>query len=141
MKAISVIGTGSIKVADPMALIRARQALKDKYIASYAEPDFRQEVTDIARLFVRNRDGGMVPLDTLTTWQQSSGARFMQRYNLYRTAAFSGTPAPGASSGDAIRAIAAVGYDEKSTRISCARMKMRQACRKPSTSKRPVASS
>jgi multidrug efflux pump len=29
----------------------------------------------------------------------------MQRYNLYRTAAFSGTPAPGASSGDAIRAI------------------------------------
>jgi multidrug efflux pump len=70
-----------------------------------AEPDFRQEVTDIARLFVRNKDGGMVPLDTLTTWQQSSGARFMQRYNLYRTAAFSGTPAPGASSGDAIRAL------------------------------------
>ena len=74
-------------------------------VTMQAEPDFRQEVTDIARLFVRNRDGGMVPLDTLTTWQQSSGARFMQRYNLYRTAAFSGTPAPGASSGDAIRAI------------------------------------
>jgi len=74
-------------------------------VSMQAEPDFRQEVTDIARLFVRNRDGGMVPLDTLTTWKQSSGARFMQRYNLYRTAAFSGTPAPGASSGDAIRAL------------------------------------
>ena len=74
-------------------------------VTMQAESDFRQEVTDIARLFVRNRDGGMVPLDTLTTWQQGSGARFMQRYNLYRTAAFSGTPAPGASSGDAIRAI------------------------------------
>ena len=74
-------------------------------VTMQAEPDFRQEVTDIARLFVRNSEGGMVPLDTLTTWQQSSGARFMQRYNLYRTAAFSGTPAPGASSGDAIRAI------------------------------------
>jgi len=70
-----------------------------------AESDFRQEVTDISRLFVRNRDGGMVPLDTLTTWQQGTGARFMQRYNLYRTAAFSGSPAPGASSGDAIRAL------------------------------------
>ena len=70
-----------------------------------AESDFRQEVTDIARLFVRNRDGGMVPLDTLTSWQRGTGARFMQRYNLYRTAAFSGTPAPGASSGDAIRAL------------------------------------
>ena len=74
-------------------------------VTMQAESDFRQEVTDIARLFVRNKDGGMVPLDTLTTWQRGSGARFMQRYNLYRTAAFSGTPAPGASSGDAIRAI------------------------------------
>jgi len=70
-----------------------------------AEPDFRQEVTDIARLFVRNETGGMVPLDTLTSWKQSTGARFLQRYNLYRTAAFSGSPAPGASSGDAIRAL------------------------------------
>jgi hydrophobe/amphiphile efflux-1 (HAE1) family protein len=70
-----------------------------------AESDFRQEVTDIARLFVRNRDGGMVPLDTLTSWQRGTGARFMQRYNLYRTAAFSGTPALGASSGDAIHAL------------------------------------
>jgi multidrug efflux pump len=70
-----------------------------------AESEFRQEASDIARLFVRNRDGGMVPLDTLTTWQQGQGARFMQRYNLYRTAAFSGSPAPGASSGDAIRAL------------------------------------
>jgi multidrug efflux pump len=74
-------------------------------VTMQAESDFRQEVTDITRLFVRNKDGGMVPLDTLTTWQRGSGARFMQRYNLYRTAAFSGTPAPGASSGDAIRAI------------------------------------
>ena len=56
----------------------------------------------------------MVPLDTLTTWQQSTGARFLQRYNLYRTAAFSGTPAPGASSGDAIRAL-----EEVAARDAC----------------------
>ena len=74
-------------------------------VTMQAESDFRQEVTDISRLFVRNKDGGMVPLDTLTTWEQSTGARFLQRFNLYRTAAFSGTPAPGASSGDAIRAL------------------------------------
>jgi len=42
LKAISVIGTGSIKVADPKALIQARQALKQKYITSYEKPDFRQ---------------------------------------------------------------------------------------------------
>jgi multidrug efflux pump len=87
-------------------------------VTMQAESDFRQEVTDISRLFVRNKDGGMVPLDTLTTWEQSTGARFLQRFNLYRTAAFSGTPAPGASSGDAIRALEEVaretlpeGYD------------------------------
>jgi hydrophobe/amphiphile efflux-1 (HAE1) family protein len=74
-------------------------------VTMQAESDFRQEVTDISRLFVRNKDGGMVPLDTLTTWEQSTGARFLQRFNLYRTAAFSGTPAPGASSGEAIRAL------------------------------------
>jgi HAE1 family hydrophobic/amphiphilic exporter-1 len=70
-----------------------------------AESDFRQEVSDISRLFVRNRDGGMVPLDTLTSWQAGTGARFLQRYNLYRTASFSGSPAPGASSGDTIKAL------------------------------------
>jgi aldehyde:ferredoxin oxidoreductase len=42
LKAISVIGTGSIKVADPKALIQARQILKKKYITSYEAPDFRQ---------------------------------------------------------------------------------------------------
>ena len=77
-------------------------------VTMQADPEFRQEVSDIARLFVRNRDGGMVPLDTLTSWEPSTGARFLQRYNLYRTAAFSGSPAPGASSGDALRALTEV---------------------------------
>ena len=74
-------------------------------VTMQAESDFRQEITDISRLFVRNKEGGMVPLDTLTSWQRGTGARFLQRYNLYRTAAFSGSPAPGASSGDALRAL------------------------------------
>jgi len=74
-------------------------------VTMQAESDFRQEVSDISRLFVRNRDGGMVPLDTLTSWKPGTGARFLQRYNLYRTAAFSGSPAPGASSGDALKAL------------------------------------
>ena len=77
-------------------------------VTMQADPEFRQEVSDIARLFVRNRDGGMVPLDTLTSWEPNTGARFLQRYNLYRTAAFSGSPAPGASSGDALRALTEV---------------------------------
>ncbi|MBB6095174.1 multidrug efflux pump [Povalibacter uvarum] len=70
-----------------------------------ADTEFRKEVRDIAQLFVRNGQGDMVPLDAVVSPTPSTGARFMQRYNLYRTAALSGTPAPGASSGQAIGAI------------------------------------
>jgi multidrug efflux pump len=74
-------------------------------VTMQAESEFRQEISDVSRLFVRNADGGMVPLDTLTSWEQQTGARFLQRFNLYRTAAMSGSAAPGASSGQAIRAL------------------------------------
>jgi len=73
-----------------------------------AESAYRQEIRDIAQMFVRNAQGDMVPLDTLTTATPGTGARFLQRYNLYPTAAFSGSAAPGASSGEAIRALTEV---------------------------------
>jgi len=74
-------------------------------VTMQAEPEYRAQISDISGLFVRNGGGEMVPLDTLTTPHESTGARFLQRYNLYRTAAFSGAPAPGKSSGDALRAL------------------------------------
>ena len=42
LKAISVIGTGAITVADPQALLRARFVLKEKYVTSWDRPDFGQ---------------------------------------------------------------------------------------------------
>ena len=74
-------------------------------VTMQAEAEFRQEISNLSQLFVRNDQGDMVPLDTLTTAEQSTGARFLQRFNLYGTAAFSGSQAPGASSGDAITAL------------------------------------
>ena len=41
LKAISVLGTGSIQVADAQALIRARVVTKEKYVSSWDRPDFR----------------------------------------------------------------------------------------------------
>jgi aldehyde:ferredoxin oxidoreductase len=41
LKAISVLGTGGIKVADPQALIRARRTVKEKYVTNWEKPDFR----------------------------------------------------------------------------------------------------
>jgi aldehyde:ferredoxin oxidoreductase len=40
LKAISVIGTGEIPVADPAALLRARQVTKEKYVTDIRQPDF-----------------------------------------------------------------------------------------------------
>lgn len=40
LKAISVIGTGSIPVADPMALLKARFVMKQKYATDVDAPDF-----------------------------------------------------------------------------------------------------
>ncbi|HMN44001.1 MAG TPA: multidrug efflux RND transporter permease subunit [Povalibacter sp.] len=70
-----------------------------------ADTEFRREVRDIAQLFVRNAQGDMVPLDAVTSYTPSTGSRFLQRYNLYRTAALSGAPATGASSGQAMAAV------------------------------------
>lgn len=42
LKAISVLGTGAISVADPQALIRGRIVMKEKYVTSWEKPDFGQ---------------------------------------------------------------------------------------------------
>jgi hydrophobe/amphiphile efflux-1 (HAE1) family protein len=77
-------------------------------VTMQAEPEFRQEIDDIALLFVRNNVGDMVPLDTVTTATEGTGARYLQRYNLFGSASITGSPAPGASSGDALGAMEAV---------------------------------
>jgi aldehyde:ferredoxin oxidoreductase len=41
LKAISVIGTGAVSVADPKALIQARLVTKQKYVTSWERPDLR----------------------------------------------------------------------------------------------------
>ena len=46
--------------------------------------------------FVRNKTGGMVPLDTLvTTTRPASGPEFTNRFNLFRSAELTGVPAAG----------------------------------------------
>lgn len=70
-----------------------------------AESDFTGTPEDIARFYVRNREGAMVPLDTLLTVSQTSGPAFTTRYNLFRAAEITGAPAPGYSSAQAIAAM------------------------------------
>ena len=65
----------------------------------------RDRPEDIGNLEVRSRDGTMVPLATLVKVRERLGPSAISRYNLYPTAALSGTSAPGVSSGDALAAM------------------------------------
>ena len=70
-----------------------------------AEAENRLTPEAIGRFFVRNNDGNMVPLSALTTIRQTSGAEYVQRFNLYRAAQVTGSAAPGYSSGQAMAAL------------------------------------
>ncbi|MEN9285439.1 MAG: hypothetical protein RLZZ179_2932 [Verrucomicrobiota bacterium] len=70
-----------------------------------ADPEFTGKPEDIGKFRVRNREGGMVPLDTLVKVSQTSGPAFTNRYNLYRAAEITGAPAPGYSSAQAVAAM------------------------------------
>jgi multidrug efflux pump subunit AcrB len=66
-----------------------------------AEPEFRSKPENINRFYVRNSDGDMVPLGTVTTVRPTAGPDVMYRYNRYRAIQILGGPAPGYSSGQA----------------------------------------
>src|SRR3984885_10493605 len=70
-----------------------------------AEPEFRNQPSDIDRFYVRSVDGNMVPMGTLASIKASTGPEVVFRYNRYRAIQILGAPAPGVSSGQAIDAM------------------------------------
>ena len=83
-----------------------------------ASPNFRRFREDFSNLFVKNESGTMVPYSSFMQMKKTQGMNEINRYNLYPSAAIQGAPAPGYSSGQAIKAIREVaaatlprGYD------------------------------
>ena len=70
-----------------------------------AEGEDRLTEKDIDRFYVRNGQGTMVPLSTVTTTRRTSGPEYTNRFNLYRAAQVLGSAAPGYSSGQALAAL------------------------------------
>ena len=68
-----------------------------------ADAVYRRQVDDLKQLKVRNDSAGMVPLATVAKPRWISGPVMIQRYNMYVAAPVNGAPAPGVSSGEAIR--------------------------------------
>jgi multidrug efflux pump len=70
-----------------------------------AEGAYRSRVTDVNRFQVRNQWGDMVPLGTLVQLRAVNGPVSVTRYNLYASAAISGSVPPEVSSSEAISAV------------------------------------
>ena len=70
-----------------------------------AEGEERTSPTDIARFYVRNSSGAMVPLSTLEFTKTASGPQYTNRFNVYRAVQITGAAAPGYSSGQALDAL------------------------------------
>jgi HAE1 family hydrophobic/amphiphilic exporter-1 len=73
-----------------------------------ADAENRINASDIGLFYVRNREGGMVPLSAVLNAQRAAGPAFTNRFNLQRAAQVTGTAAPGYSSGQALDALEAV---------------------------------
>jgi multidrug efflux pump len=63
---------------------------------------FRMTQEDIGKVFVRNKNGGMVPLSSVTKIEWSYGSPQLQRYNGVPAVNIVGQAAPGLSSGEAM---------------------------------------
>jgi hydrophobe/amphiphile efflux-1 (HAE1) family protein len=70
-----------------------------------ADAPYRATPEDLWRLYVRNARGESVPLSTIADARATIGPETLTRYNLFRSAAVSGSAAPGYSSGEAIAAL------------------------------------
>jgi hydrophobic/amphiphilic exporter-1 (mainly G- bacteria), HAE1 family len=70
-----------------------------------AETPFRNNTDDIYEIYVRNAQGGMVPIRALAEAKLVQGPQTVVRYNGFRGAIVNGAPKPGFSSGQALAAM------------------------------------
>jgi HAE1 family hydrophobic/amphiphilic exporter-1 len=70
-----------------------------------AEPPFRDNIDDIYRIYVRNAQGGAVPIRAFAEARLEQGPQTVVRYNGFRSAIVNGAPKPGYSSGQALTAM------------------------------------
>ena len=70
-----------------------------------AESGERMTPGDIRQIYVRSSLGNMVPLSTLVTLKNASGANMISRFNAFPSAKINGSSSPGYSSGQALTAL------------------------------------
>lgn len=70
-----------------------------------AESKFRDKASDLSGIYVKNKNGVMVPILSIVKLRQTVGTASISRYNQYESVQIQGQQAPGKSSGDAMNAM------------------------------------
>ncbi|MES2276511.1 MAG: efflux RND transporter permease subunit [Bacteroidota bacterium] len=85
-----------------------------KYYRVVVQADIadRTDPSSIDRVFVKNKSGEMVPINTLVKLTRVYGSETASRYNLFNSIEVNAIPKPGYSSGDAIKAIQETAKEE-----------------------------
>jgi HAE1 family hydrophobic/amphiphilic exporter-1 len=106
------VGVPFTQISDALGVYLGSQYVNDFDFANrsyrvYAQASapFRNQPGAIGQFYVRSQAGGLVALDNLVTLKTTTAPPVISHYNLYRSIELAGTPAPGASSGQAIAAM------------------------------------
>ncbi len=70
-----------------------------------AAPEFREKIQDNRHIYVRNSDGQLISVDNFVRPKMTGTAPMITRFNDYPAIKITGSPAQGASSGDALKAL------------------------------------
>jgi HAE1 family hydrophobic/amphiphilic exporter-1 len=81
------------------------QAGRVKRVYVQADAPFRKLPTDLDKLYVRNLAGKMVPFASFASTRWTTGSPRLERFNGFPSMNIWGEPAPGRSSGEAMRAM------------------------------------
>jgi len=74
-------------------------------VVAQADTGYRKDLGDLAKYYVRNSQGNMIPLSSLVTTKVIETPSLISHYNIYRSIEINGSPKPGYSSGQAIDAL------------------------------------
>ncbi len=75
------------------------------FVILQADAEYRANPDDFNRVFVRAANGANIPLSTLITTRYVASPKLVTRFNGFPAVKVTGNPAPGFSSGQAIRAM------------------------------------
>ena len=80
-------------------------------VTAQADGVFRDQQRDVENLRTRTSSGGMMPIGSVATFEDTTGPYRVVRYNLFPAAAVQGAAIPGVSTGEALEKMEALAAD------------------------------